>query len=333
MMIRLLPILFLLIVSNVEAQYVPSTAQTFQFASAYNPAFSGIDNFGDLKLSYRYQWTGFGSSAPRFINLAFNARLKQPSDLSINSLRTSNDEALNPERLPKGKRIIHGFGINFFNEQYGVINRIGGGINYAFNYPLSKKTRLALGASAMIDNTKIDINSVGVREPDNDLFYQSLLSKGASQTNLNVRGGILIYAPAFYIGASYFPIVNSVIQDAGVSTNTVFYQGSIQGGLRIPVAGNSSIRPSAIALWQIDNRFAIDYSVKVFLQDKVWLGITYRDSQSGILLFGLNVNEKLGFAYSYEMSMGGRSQFTNGSHDLVLSFRFNNFRRQNQYAW
>ncbi|HPM30959.1 MAG TPA: PorP/SprF family type IX secretion system membrane protein [Chryseolinea sp.] len=333
MKIQLFTLLFLLIAFQAQAQYIPGTAQSFQFASAFNPAFSGIDNFGDLKLSYRYQWTGFGSNAPRFINLAYNSRLKQPLDLSINSSRSSNVSALNPELLPKGKRIIHGFGVNFFNEQYGVINRIGGGLNYAFHYPLFKKTRLSFGASAMVDNTKVDVSKVGVREPDNDPFYQSLLASGSSQTNLNVRGGVLIYSPTFYFGASYFPILNSAIQDDGVSTSDIFYQGSLQGGIRIPVGENSSIRPSVMALWQLDNTFAIDYSVKVFLQEKVWFGLTYRDTQSGILLFGIDINDKMGFAYSYELSMGGRSQFTNGSHDLVLAFRFNNFRRQNQYAW
>src|SRR6187402_112816 len=93
------------IVSNVQAQFIPNSAQPFQFASAYNPAFAGIDNFADLKLSYRYQWSSLGPDAPRFINLAYNVRLKQPIDLSNNSLRTSNALGLNSEDLPKSKRI------------------------------------------------------------------------------------------------------------------------------------------------------------------------------------------------------------------------------------
>src|SRR6478609_2569788 len=91
--------LFAFLVSNVQAQFIPNSAQPFQFASAYNPAFAGIDNFADLKLSYRYQWSSLGPDAPRFINLAYNVRLKQPLDLSYNSLRTSNVSGLNPESL------------------------------------------------------------------------------------------------------------------------------------------------------------------------------------------------------------------------------------------
>ncbi len=330
---KLLLLLFLGALFRANAQYVPYTAQPFQLASAFNPAFSGVDNFSDLKLSYRYQWTGFGADAPSFINLAFNMRLKQPLDLSSNSLRIGNASLLYPEKLPRGKRIIHGFGGSFFNERVGQINRIGGGVNYAFNYPLSKKTRIAIGTSVMIDNTKIDLNKFELRDPVNDTFYNSLLDKGATQTNLNVRAGILLYAPKFYVGMSYYPLLNSVIQDAGVSSNDVFYQGSVQGGIAFPLAANASIRPSVLALWQMDNSFSIDYSVKAFLQDKAWFGFTYRDIQSGIGLFGININDSISFSYSYEMSLGDKSQFTDGSHDVVLSFRFNNFKRLGQYAW
>ncbi len=329
---QLLPLYFLFVVSVANAQYVPKTAQPFQFASGFNPAFTGVENFSDLKLSYRYQWTGYSAEAPSFINLAFNTRLKQPLDLSRNSLRTSNLSVLNPELLPKGKRIIHGFGVNIFNEHVGQIARLGGGMNYAFNYPLSKKTRLAFGASVMIDNTKIDLSKNELRD-EGDPFYNKLLSSGANQTNLNVRAGLLLYGPQFYLGMSYYPILNKAIQDSGVGTNDIFYQGSIQGGLSFQVAPNAFIRPSVLALWQMDNSFAIDYSVKAFVQERIWFGFTYRDSQSGIGLFGVNVNDAISVSYSYELSLGSKSQFTNGSHDIVLSFRFNNLKRAGQYTW
>ena len=62
--------------------------------------------------------------------------------------------------IPKIKRVIHGLGVNFFNEKFGLINRIGGGVNYSFHYPVSKDIRLAVGLSAMLDNIKIDLNEV-----------------------------------------------------------------------------------------------------------------------------------------------------------------------------
>jgi hypothetical protein len=132
---------------------------------------------------------------------------------------------------------------------------------------------------------------------------------------------------------TYFPIVNSPIQTSDLSKDQTFYLGSVQGGLNFPVGINSSIRPSIMALWQVDNTFIIDYSVKTYIQNKVWFGFTYRDTKSGIALLGMNVNEKISFTYSFEMPLSDYSKFGGTSHDLVLAYRFNNFKRLNQYTW
>src|SRR3546814_13582234 len=101
-------ILFLLIGASVRAQYIPNNAQAFQFMPLYNPAFSGIENFNDMKFSYRYQWAGFGSYSPKFINLSYNTRLVEQLDLAYNSLRLSDPSATNLENIPRARRMIHG---------------------------------------------------------------------------------------------------------------------------------------------------------------------------------------------------------------------------------
>src|SRR5687767_14173180 len=92
---------------SLQAQYVPNNSQAFQFAPIFNAAFSGIENFNDLKLSYRYQWTGFGSNSPKFINLSYNTRLRKPVDLAYNSLRISNPSMMRAQGIPRSKRMIH----------------------------------------------------------------------------------------------------------------------------------------------------------------------------------------------------------------------------------
>jgi type IX secretion system PorP/SprF family membrane protein len=325
-------VFFLFIFSGVQAQFIPNSAQPFQFASANNPGFSGIENFADLKLSYRYQWSSYGANAPQFINLAYNFRLKQPLDLTSNSLRVSNVSVMNSDKIPKAKRILHGFGANFFNEHLSQVERIGGGVSYAFNYPLTKKVRMSIGVAAIIDNTKIDLNGFVLRDLQDD-FYNQLVKNGTTETNLNVRTGIVFYSPSFYLGMSYFPVLNRAIQTSDASTSQIFYKGSIQGGVSIPVSSTGFIRPSVLALWQMDNKMSIDYSVKTYIQNKVWLGLTYRDIKSAVFLLGLNVNELISVSYSYEMALSDYSKFAGSSHDLVLSFRLKNFRHQNQYMW
>jgi len=328
-MIKGLLILFVFcMVTPLWAQYVPTSSQGFQFASMYNPAFSGVDSYSDIRLGYRYQWAGV-TGAPQAVNLSFNTRLRQPLDLTYNTPRTSNLTYL---RIPKKKLVIHGFGANVFKTTVGAIETLGGSLNYSFHVPLSSKLRLAAGVTSVFGNTKVDLNTISVATMP-DSYYQQLVARGTTKTDLNIRAGLLVYSQSFYIGASYFPIYHTVLQDANVAYEKSFYQGSVQAGFAFPVSPAVQVKPSVIGLIQTDNKLVMDYTVKAFIQDKIWAGFSYRDIQSGVFLAGFNVNEIFSAAYSYEMSLGPFKQFNDGSHELVLSLKLNNFKKLDPYTW
>jgi type IX secretion system PorP/SprF family membrane protein len=324
-------ILLLVIPAKLQAQYLPNNAQTFQFMPLFNPAFTGVENFDDLKLSYRYQWAGFGSYAPKFVNLSYNKRLVEPLDLTYNSLRLSDPSAAQTNQVPKSRRMIQGFGANLFHSKVGVLKSVGASVNYAINYPLANKTRFAMGLAALIESRKMDVGEVTVRDPDE--FYNHLLSSSTSQTDLNVRAGILLYAPGYYVGVSYFPVLYTTVQSSELAMTEPFYRASVQAGLSLPVNAEVTIKPSVMALLQMNNNLVLDYNVKAFIKENIWMGISYRDIKSGVAIIGFNLNEKLSASYSYEMSLGEFKQFNDGSHELVLAVRFNNFKKFNQYTW
>ncbi|MBT1704468.1 PorP/SprF family type IX secretion system membrane protein [Chryseosolibacter indicus] len=314
---------------HLFGQYLPNNSQVFQFSSVLNPAFSGIENFNDLKLSYRYQWTGFGSQAPKFVNLAYNTRLKQPLELGYNSLRLSNPAMV---RIPRKRRMIQGFSLNVFQSSVGVIKSLGAGASFSVNYPIVRQWRVSAGAGAFIENRKLDIASVDVGD-DNDPFYNHLLNSSTSQTDLNLRAGVLFYTPEFYFGFSYLPIVYKPIQASELAMEEAFYKATIQLGYAFNVNPDLSIKPSILGLLQIDNSMSYDFNVKAYIQNKVWAGLSYRSTKNGIGMVGFNLNEKLSASYSYELSLSDFQQFGGGSHELVLGVRFNNVRKYNQYTW
>ena len=232
-MVRSLLVLFLCLMgSTLVAQYVPNSNQAFQFAPVLNPAFSGLEGYRDLKLSYRYQWSGFGGDAPKFINLSYNFRVKEPLDLTLHSLRTnSTTTRCKKDDIPPMKKVIHGLGVNVFNETVGPINRLGGGVNYAFHYPIKNTLWLSTGVSALLDNTKINLDKLTL-DVNPDPFYDRLVSNGSNHTELNVRAGVLLYSPRFYVGLSYLPIVNTSIKTSEVtamscSTKAPFRQAQL----------------------------------------------------------------------------------------------------------
>ena len=329
--IILLTILVTGVIGSLQAQFIPNNSQAFQFLPLYNPAFTGIEDFADLKLSYRYQWAGLGADAPKFINLAYTMRLRQPLDLTQNALRTSNLNRMIPENLPRSKGTIHGFGANIFNETVGQVERIGGGVNYSLNYVLSKKIRIAGGLAVLIDNTKINLNNLIFREPSS--YYQSLVDNGSSQTSISLRAGVVLYSNDFYFGMSYLPVWTSTIQSASTAVDEPFYLASAQAGVAFSLSPSFRVKPSILALLDKSQDFQIDYSVKAYVQDKIWFGFSYRDIQSGVVMTGFSISETFGVSYSFEFSTNGFKQFNDGSHEVIASIRLNNVKRKSQYAW
>jgi type IX secretion system PorP/SprF family membrane protein len=327
---------FLLVqVLVASAQYIPNSGQAFQFASVYNPAFSGIEDFTDLKFGYRQQMTSYGKNAPKFVNLIANFRLKQPFDVSANTLRPSNAKAVSrPGFAPAGKRMIIGAGVNVFNEKVGLIERLGGGLTYSMHYPLSKKVRLAAGITGLIEQINLDTEGIYLgSESDPDPFYEHLMQGSGKQTNLSLRGGMLLYSRNFYLGFSYLPITTKVLKKSEVNFSTPYYRGVAQAGVSMPLNADFVLKPSLLAVMQMDNSFLIDYSVKADVGDKTWFGLTYRDVKSAVIQVGFDFTSVIGAGYSYEMSLGEFKQFNDGSHDIVLSLRFNNLKSQRPYTW
>jgi type IX secretion system PorP/SprF family membrane protein len=329
----ILIVLFFLVSVFVRAQYLPNNAQTFQFMPLFNPAFTGIEHFNDLKFSYRYQWSGFGEFSPKFINLGYHTRLIKPLDLAYNSLRLSDPSATNAENLPPSKRMIHGLGGNLFHSEVGVLKSVGGNVNYSIHYPVGEKARVAVGLSMLIENRKLDVREVTVREPDIDLIYQGLISGSTSQTDLNVRAGVLFYTENYYVGLSYLPVLYTALQASELTMAEPFYRASLQGGISLPLDADVMLKPSVLALIQMNGDVAVDYNVKSYFNDNIWLGLTYRDIKSGVAIVGWNFNEGLSASYSYEMSLGEFKQFNDGSHELVVALRLNNFKKYSQYTW
>ncbi len=315
----------------VRGQYVPNNGQAFQFISIANPAFSGVENFGDLKMGYRYQWSGFGDHSPKYINLGYDTRLKHPVDLKQNSMRVSRPSLISPENLPRSKRIIHGFGVNVFHSTVGIVTSTGGIVNYAFNYPLSKKFRLAAGLGSVIESRKLKLDDLTFNEPDP--FYNHLLTSAPSQLDLSVRGGVLLYSRGFYFGLTYLSAYNQALQASEVALETPFYRGSVQAGFTLNASAALSVKPSVLGYMLTDNSFVIDYSVKAYLDDKGWAGRAYRDSGTGILMLGMNIGESLNASYSYEVGFGGFQPFGGSSHELVLGFRINNLKKEGSWVW
>lgn len=314
-----------------RAQYLPTTGQPFQFAAVYNPAFTGIDPFGDVKLSYRSQFGGNGANSPSFFNALYQFRLNQPMDAYRNGLRTGS--AIRAKNAPRTMGIVHGMGINLFDEQLGLMGRKGAGISYSFHFPVSESLMLAVGPSVMIENLRINADQIYLgANADPDPVQQQILSGQANNTQLNARLGAVLYSRSFFFGVSYLPMLRFDVKDAGWLTANSVAKVAAQTGVSFDLSETVQLKPSIYGVLNEKNRVDLDYGLKIFVRNVIWAGAMYRDTKTGVAQLGVNINKTFTAAYSYEMSTGAW-QFGSGSHELVLGIRLNNYKNLSSYTW
>lgn len=315
---------------HTKAQYLPTTGQPFQFAPVYNPAFTAMDPFGDIRLAYRSQLGAYGANSPSFFNALYQFRLTRPHDANLNGLRTGLPMT---DYSTRSMAMAHGMGINVFDEQLGVMGRKGVGLSYAFHFPVTEKLMLAVGTSAMVENLRLDADKVYLgANADPDPVYQQILNGKTNNTQLNLRAGAVLYSQSFYVGLSYLPVWRYDIRDASWMTASSIYQAALQTGVSFGLSENVALKPSIVALLNEGGRVNLDYSMKAYFRNVIWAGVMWRDTQTGVAQLGYNINKMFSAAYSYEVSTG-EWKFGSGSHELVLGIRLNNFRNQPSYIW
>lgn len=329
---RIFIILIVLAVAcPVSAQMVPHASQMFQLAPAYNPAFTGIEDFTSIKIGYRSQWSSF-AGAPKFLQMVGHGRLKQPANVTHNALKTGR--TIDETQIPRLKRMIHGIGATLVHETNGAggaLESTEGGLMYAAHYPLTRKMYFAAGISAHYGNTRIRLDKINTQDPDPWLETAA----GSAITNLNVRTGVLLYAPRFYLHAAYLQtyVDNETGSLSGDVRYRYRYRMSGGMGVRMNLNATTELRPAVAMLMDSYDNLILDYSLKAYFGNKIWGGGSYRDSGFAAVMVGFELNALLGVSYAYETSTGGLQGFNSGSNEIILGLKLANLQKVNPYVW
>lgn len=321
-------LMLILTTGVLEAQFLPNSSQSFRLAPAFNPAFTGIERFSSVNIGYRSQWASF-PGAPRFLNLAATHRINRPADVTHNALRSGTP--ITTDEIPRVKRIIQGVGATLMhnsNGSQGIIESLEGGLSYAIHYPLNKGYFLAAGVSVNYGNMRIRWDKIELSDPDQLIDG----AHGSSYTNINIRSGLLLYSPKFYVHAAYLQLYSDT--KTGELTEIGYrYKATAGAGMRFAVSPLVEIRPSLLAVVDEFDNIDMDYSLKMYYEDKAWGGLSYRDNGFAALILGFEFNPLVGVSYSYEISTGGLQGFNNGSNEIVVGLKLANYRKVNPYTW
>ena len=291
LVLALLPLL-------ANAQSDPKISQQLLTQTHYNPAVTGSTWMGNITLLGRHQFMGF-EGAPTTGLLNFDVLAP-----SINS----------------------GFGLSVQYDKYGPINSYNALVNYAYHIGIGDNQTLSLGVGAGVQMRQYDAAG-NIYENGNDpLAYYDQDTHIAPDVNF----GIQYSYKNWVIGASITHLQRYFMEE----------------DLRFPKVNYYAYTRYRFELgryWNITPGIAVHYdnvtvneeiNLLVEYTKAIWFGASYRMSnelkpQSVVPMIGFNITDYVRLGYAYEYALTDIAQYSTGTHELMLTFRFKT--RSNTY--
>lgn len=316
----------------VSAQAKPFYTQYILNNYILNPAVSGIENYTEIKLSNRNQWTGI-NGAP--VTSYFSIQ----TPIGKEDLRTSATSFQIPGENPRGKRLWeeytapdahHGVGFVAMNDKAGYINRWTLNGTYAYHRPLSVKTTLAAGFSAGVTSVNLDRSKIEWASLDPNDPAVGISSGELKKLKPEIGAGLWLYSAQYFVGLSVLNIIPGKAQFVTNDKYGTYYTPNyfLTAGYRFSLTDDVMMMPSVMFQYWQPQLGGLHTNVKFQYQDKVWVGGGYRFSDliSGYsAMAGLNISNTFNVSYSYEVATTSRLRtYTKNTNEIMLGFIIGN---------
>lgn len=324
-------ILYTLIVIAVtiqlaKAQQRPQYTQYVFNNYLLNPALSGIENYTDVKLGYRSQWTGL-EGAPVTSYFSVNAPIGNRF-LQGDATAFPAGGGLNPSSRSYTQNYMaaephHGVGLMVVSDKTGPITQTNIDATYAYHLGLTETLNLAVGVSAGVSHNVIDVSKLTYVD-QNDPTINNITG---SQWKPDLGIGVWAYSSNYFFGASVQQILP---QNLYVTTSTTAVQNKtvphyfVTGGVKLFVSDDITLMPSALLKFIAPVPVTFDVNMKMSFRDKFWIGGSYRRNDSYAALVGFNLSSLVNVGYSYDFTTSALNTVSHGSHEIVLGILLNN---------
>ena len=318
-------------VMAVHAQAKPAYTQYVLNNYILNPALAGIENYTDIKTSFRNQWTGInGAPITSYISLQ--------APLGKSDYRTSATSFAVPGENPRGKQFWqdytapephHGIGFYALNDKAGYINRWTVAASYAYHRPLGVKTTLAAGFSAGASGINLDATKATFSDPNNDPAI-GVANGELKKIKPEIGAGLWLYSARYFAGISVLNIVPGKAKFTSNDRYGTYYTPNYfaTAGYRFSVGEDFTLIPSVMLQYWQPQLLGAHINTKLQYRDKAWVGGSYRYSDfiAGYsALAGFNLSNTLNVSYSYEVATTSRLRtYTGNTHELMIGFTLGN---------
>ncbi len=253
---------------------------------AINPAYAGSHQTISMSALARFQWVGI-EGAPRTQTFSLHSPIP-------------------------GKKAS--FGLLFSRDEIGVSSQNALALSAAYRIDMRKGT-LSLGLQGGLRSNEISYADLSINDPK----YQYNLSG----TTPDVGAGIYFYNSRLYAGVSIPSLLKSdLVSIDGGSGSTSIPHFFFTTGIVLELSPVIKLKPSTLIKYVSGAPMEIDVNANLILDDKVWIGASYRSLDAISFLLDFQATTQLRVGYSYDYGLTDLARLSSGSHEIMLNYRF-----------
>lgn len=272
------------------AQQLQQFSQYMYNTVAINPAYAGSRERLNITLLNRNQWVGL-DGAP--VTQTFSAHSSIP-----------------------GTNL--GVGLSFINDKLGYENSTYIFADVAYTINVNDDYRLSFGIK--IGMSRYGLNADLLMDPS--ALGDQFLDKIFNRWKTNIGAGVYYRSDDWYIGLSAPRLINyennTDIEYVAIDRVSSY----LIGGYLYKFNPQLKFKPTFLLKYTNGAPISVDLTANFLINEKLWLGVAYRVTESFGILTSLQASDNLKFGYSYEINTTALSPYNSGSHEIFISYEF-----------
>ena len=253
-----------------------------------NAASAGANDVLSFTALHRQQWAGY-TGAPMTTGLIID------SPLSYESIAV---------------------GAEVWNDKIGSYNRTTVGANFAYRFRIGKEGKLSVGVKGIADFNSHDFSDISNVGTD-----QAALGMTNTVTP-NVGAGVLYRSSKWFAGAGLPRLLTNSDSTVNGGHNNVLH-GYFLAGVIFDLKSNWKLRASTQVRAIDAGPVNADLSLAFVNNDKFWVGLNYRFTESAGVFFQYQIASPFKVGYAFDYNVNSLRTVNYGSHEILLQYAFN----------
>jgi len=280
----------------MKAQQDPVYTQYSYNMLSINPAYAGTQGFLHLNTLTRLQWVGM-EGAPRTFSLGVHSPIYQ-------------------------RKI--GVGLTVISDEVGPINNTHITLNYAYRITVFETLTLSMGIKGGITSYRADINDLTIIDENDPNFISD-----EKKIMPNLGFGFYLYNEQYFVGFSIPKLLETSIDEEYAATfKELKRHYYIIAGYNMQISSNWQFKPTIYSRLVSGAPSSNDITLQFIYDKRFGFGAMYRVGDALGAFVDVQVNNQLTLGYGYDFSTTSLLGMNGGTHELMISYEFNNLKKR-----